>query len=618
MRATPEQIRAWSAEPDYGICLQTRTVRALDIDVPEPAQALPIIHHIEQYLGALPARGRSNTGKKLLAFTLRGEFTKRSFHTEGGLVEFLATGQQFIVAGTHPSGVRYEWDNGLPEAFPEIDATQFEALWQSLVDRFSVDGLASESQAPIRAQRLKDVLSTDAVAQYLVDKDWVKRVDRSGRIDIKCPFEDEHTGDTSDSSTSYWPAHTGGFAQGHFQCLHAHCAHRKDQDFLDGIGFVNEAMLTEFSDISDLPAQVPQQATMGGATDQQPQAAAYTTPDAGNLILDLNAFLLTKAPTWLVKGVLPQAELAVVFAPHSAGKSFFVLDLTMAVARGVEWRGLKVRQGGVVYVVAEGRAGFRNRVAAYLHQHNLKPEDVPLFRVAPYAPNIMEKADALALAKAVHAGGDPAIIVVDTLAQTTPGANENSGEDMGRALAHCRGLHRATGALVILIHHSGKDSTKGARGWSGLQGAADTIIELMRSDDDRVATVTKQKDGTDGAEFGFRLTPVPIGFDADGDEITSCLVEPAAVGRAEMAKRREPGKIEKVVLKVFDDLMLVGEEGVAVNDLIQGTVDQLVPEEDGKRDRRRNKAHQALQNSLDKGLLRVVEGRVFYPESGEG
>mgnify|MGYP003346413027 CR=1 FL=1 len=108
------------------------------------------------------------------------------------------------------------------------------------------------------------------------------------------------------------------------------------------------------------------------------------------------------------------------------------------------------------------------------------------------------------------------VVIVDTWAQTTPGANENSGEDMGKALAHCKGIHRATGAMVMLVHHSGKDASRGARGWSGLRAAADVELEVVRADEARSLTVTKLKDGEDGAEFAFRLESVVLGLDEDG------------------------------------------------------------------------------------------------------
>ena len=125
----------------------------------------------------------------------------------------------------------------------------------------------------------------------------------------------------------------------------------------------------------------------------------------------------------------------------------------------------------------------------------------------------------------------------------------------------------------MLIHHSGKDSTKGARGWSGLRAAADAEIEVVRANDDRAATFTKVKDGQDGAEFGFRLSPVVVGFDDDGDEITSCVLEHNAGGSPAIAKRTKQGNFADIVLRILrDDL---SGEGVYERDLIDMVAAQI-------------------------------------------
>lgn len=119
----PELAR-WPAVADYGICLQTRNIRGLDIDIADEAKAERAARYFEKVLGfaqgALPRRVRSNSGKRLLAFECAGPVRKRSFKCDGGLVELLGDGQQMVVAGCHPSGVRYEWLGGLPMAFPAI------------------------------------------------------------------------------------------------------------------------------------------------------------------------------------------------------------------------------------------------------------------------------------------------------------------------------------------------------------------------------------------------------------------------------------------------------------------------------------------------------------------
>ena len=233
-------------------------------------------------------------------------------------------------------------------------------------------------------------------------------------------------------------------------------------------------------------------------------------------------FVSRPAPTWIVKGVIPRAGLGMIFGESGSGKSFLALDLVAHQVTGRPWRGRKVAQGNVAYICAEGAGGFRNRAAA-LMQANW---DLDGLRILDRPPNFLDESHAAPLAEAIGQGVQS--VYVDTLAQVTAGGNENSGEDMGLALAFARRLHDLTGATIILVHHAGKDASKGARGWSGIRAACDFEIEVSRAGDYRAAKLTKQKDATDGGSFPFRLVPVTVGVDEDGEALTSCLVAEAA------------------------------------------------------------------------------------------
>jgi hypothetical protein len=207
----------------------------------------------------------------------------------------------------------------------------------------------------------------------------------------------------------------------------------------------------------------------------------------------------------------------------------------------------------VVYIASEGAGGLRKRLQAQAQHNDLDLSDVD-FGVIPVAPNFLEKTDVLDVAKAVLASGGASVVVVDTWAQSTPGGNENSGEDMGKALSHCKGLHRATGAMVLLVHHSGKDASKGARGWSGLRAAAEAEIEVVRNKEQRAAVITKLKDDKDNGEYGFRLNTVVLGIDADGDEITSCVLEHTSTGAPVKARPKYKGELRDTMLNCYADL----------------------------------------------------------------
>lgn len=314
---------------------------------------------------------------------------------------------------------------------------------------------------------------------------------------------------------------------------------------------------------------------------------------------------------WIVKDILPAATLAVLFGESGSGKTFACYDLCAAICRGVEWNGKRVAKGRVLYVVAEGVAGFVNRIKAYCHQQGISPSDVDMDVISDITPNLLEPAHITDLIKDIKQRQPYDLIVMDTFAQVMPGANENSGEDVGKALAECKRIHRHTGAMVMLVHHSGKDASKGARGWSGLRAAADVELEVLRSDELRSISVTKMKDGQDGANIGFKLHTVILGEDEDGDDITSCIVEYTDTGRVNVEKKKKTGKNELSLLGAIHDVLGMSDamDGVETARVQEKFCEQFDP---SKRQSYKNQAFKRAKDTLlENGLISEENGLIF-------
>lgn len=238
-QSTDGDITRWQRDTDLGICIQTRLVRAIDIDIEDPTASRLVRDCVELMAGELPVRFRPDSGKCLLAFKIEGRYSKRIIRTERGIIEFLANGQQFVAVGTHPKGARYEWEGGIPDSVPYLTAEEFETVWSALIAAFAVS--STEVRSPVRpiAQRQAEDADDDVLA-FLERTGRVLSFDVQGRAHIECPWSHEHTsgGGEDDTSTSYFPRGVGGFEQGHFKCLHAHCAERTDGDFIEAFGYV--------------------------------------------------------------------------------------------------------------------------------------------------------------------------------------------------------------------------------------------------------------------------------------------------------------------------------------------------------------------------------------------
>jgi hypothetical protein len=248
----------------------------------------------------------------------------------------------------------------------------------------------------------------------------------------------------------------------------------------------------------------------------------------------------------VIGGLLDRGAMSVVYGGSNTGKTFLTLDLGACIALGLEWRGRKVQSGAVVYIAAEGGLGIEERLTAYRLHHNVKAEGVPLYIIPE--PIDMCRADtdvALLLKRIGELPKEPPLelIVVDTLSRAMSGGNENSPDDMGRFVRHCDHLRIETHAHVLVIHHSGKDDSRGARGHSLLKAAADTEIEVSKSETTGIgrATVAKQRDHAGGDTFGFSLHSVEIGRNADNSLITSCVV----VATEQPVEERKRGSIPK-------------------------------------------------------------------------
>jgi hypothetical protein len=276
--------------------------------------------------------------------------------------------------------------------------------------------------------------------------------------------------------------------------------------------------------------------------------------------------------------------------------------MVAAIATGTRWHGRKTTQARVVYIVAEGATGFLNRLKAYVKTH---AGSYPGVNIIADAPNLFGEQDSAALAKEIEASGGADLIVIDTLAACSPGADENAAKDMGKVIDHCKQLHKATGATVLLIHHSGKDESKGARGWSGLRAAADAEIEVSRNADHRIATVTKMKDGEDGAKFAFKLMPVEIGVDVDGEPVSSCVVEPLAVVPPGSRREPHPGSVERTLFDAIRDDPSV-DGWISISTVVE-TAEPLLPVPNG-RDTRRQHLMRALRALATKGLITIEGG----------
>ncbi len=270
-------------------------------------------------------------------------------------------------------------------------------------------------------------------------------------------------------------------------------------------------------------AQIPELVNSAGLKFEPLDFEALVLRSASNAprykLLSGDEIRALPALIWCVRGVLPVVGLAALFGPSASGKSFLGFDLAAAIAEGKSWFGCRVKTRQVVYAALEGEAGFKLRAQAWEvhHERNL-PQGLHLM-IQPF--KLTELQDVADFAAVVP---DGAVVFIDTLNRAAPTADENTSRDMGEILEAAKRLQSVTRGLVVLIHHTGKDSSKGLRGHSSLFAAMDAAVEVSRDGDRREWKVSKSKDGADGVVHPFQLKTVDLGVDTYGDPITSCVV----------------------------------------------------------------------------------------------
>jgi hypothetical protein len=243
---------------------------------------------------------------------------------------------------------------------------------------------------------------------------------------------------------------------------------------------------------------------------------------------------------WLVESILPKQAFIALYAPPASYKSFISLDLAEAIATGRDWMGYRIpKKGAVLYICGEGHGGMGARVKACKIQ-NQSPDGANLYiiRAQLNLRSSQEDFDKLiqAISELIAQIDDPLeIIILDTLMRMSGGGfNENSSEDMGAFITQAGKLQELFTCALLVIHHSGKDVTKGLRGHSSLLGAVDTELEIQRQDSvinssdasvigNAILTVSKQKDGADSIQIGIEVVSIEIGMSDLGFETLTSL-----------------------------------------------------------------------------------------------
>ena len=212
---------------------------------------------------------------------------------------------------------------------------------------------------------------------------------------------------------------------------------------------------------------------------------------------------------WKVPYWLPSNAVVAVYAAPGVGKSFYALTLALEIARGGTWLGTQLQQEKVLYVAAEKATTLRDRVEAWCEYQNQMPPEEFLLLSTPRPAQLSNPIEVQSLCALIRAEG-VRFVLLDTYAMMLQNIDENSSKESGLTIEALSQIRQATnGGTIMVVHHSGKDSSKGLRGSSALLAAVDLTIEISSSVSGRLqATVRKSNAGAEPMPEHYTLTTI--------------------------------------------------------------------------------------------------------------
>lgn len=257
---------------------------------------------------------------------------------------------------------------------------------------------------------------------------------------------------------------------------------------------------------------------------------------------------------WMINGLIETSTVVSLFGPPGVAKTFIALDMACCVATGKPFHDCEVTAGSVFYVAGEGFNGLSRRVDAWATlNHAARPEHLYLSNRAidlyhsDKADTVVDEIESTIAATGIA----PQLIVIDTLARNFTG-EENSARDVGIFIQNLDSIRYRWAANVLVVHHTGKDIQRGARGSTALRAAVDTEYEVARGSDTIIRVECKKmKDALPPQPQGFELIDVDIST-IEGEVIKSAALKRIALGSDQA--RVPSGRNQKLAMDVLRQL----------------------------------------------------------------
>lgn len=275
---------------------------------------------------------------------------------------------------------------------------------------------------------------------------------------------------------------------------------------------------------------------------------------------------------FVIEDLIHEDSISLIFGRQGSLKTQFALDLAAHVGSGAPYHGLNVTPGCTVYIANEGSGAIGKRSAGVYLEHPDLPHDALV--CVPQAVNLAREDEAaefaafLATEVASQLSMPVRMLIYDTLAKSVPGESDSDDAVISLVGSNCRAIARKLAEVhvegfvpaSVLVHHPRKND-ESYRGSGALEGDLDTVINIKRSDDQRLedrlyeVILQKVKDGPIDRTWAYRAALVHVGTTPSGKENYAPVVR--YVGEEErvamVANTRTKGrKLSKTVRQMIE------------------------------------------------------------------
>jgi hypothetical protein len=240
---------------------------------------------------------------------------------------------------------------------------------------------------------------------------------------------------------------------------------------------------------------------------------------------------------WLVDDTIELHGVCAMPGMSKAGKSFLAHHMEFCVSLGVPFWGHDVKQGLVIHQAGEGQEGMMKRLEGYLRYHGLESRTdiplVPMLKKINLFVDDRDTDDLIAECKQWEQfwGQKLRLLTLDTFNKAITGANEISGQDMGKVTNRLERLRDELSCTVMTLQHMDKKGVA-QRGHSSLTADVSNVIEVHKLENSRdkvgrpirTFRIDKNKDGEDNETNRFVLITVPLDPYPGGKERSTCVV----------------------------------------------------------------------------------------------